>query len=209
MPGMCTFAFCADRHRAEGAACTVYLLPRDPFAEPAAEQTKGKGSGRKSKETQPQKCDTSRGNPVTVAVDDSGIQLLGIQDRHSELAPSAAQITSRMLEEHSLYICAACQASAGSMHTCAFSGISHGSSLQLPKLHLFLHPSQHLLPDYYDPHVYVFAHATLKIFDQPSLRHSLYSIRVSCRIVGQGKHETAGKICGISESARHAVSRTG
>ncbi|CDI77148.1 eukaryotic initiation factor-2B gamma subunit, putative [Eimeria acervulina] len=136
--GHVDFFALANRHRAEGAACTVYLLPRDPFAEPAAEQTKGKGSGRKSKETQPQKCDTSRGNPVTVAVDDSGIQLLGIQDRHS---------------------------------------ISHGSSLQLPKLHLFLHPSQHLLPDYYDPHVYVFAHATLKIFDQPSLRHSLYSIR--------------------------------
>ncbi|CDJ52826.1 eukaryotic initiation factor-2B gamma subunit, putative [Eimeria brunetti] len=135
--GHVDFFALANRHRAEGAACTVYLLPRDPFAQPAAEQTKGKGGGKKSKDAQ-EKCNTSRGNPVTVSVDDSGIQLLAIQDRHS---------------------------------------ISHGSSLQLPKLHLFLHPSQHLLPDYYDPHVYVFAHATLKIFDQPSLRHSLYSIR--------------------------------
>ncbi|CDJ30201.1 eukaryotic initiation factor-2B gamma subunit, putative [Eimeria mitis] len=125
--GNVDFFALANRHRAEGAACTVYLLPRDPFAQPIAEQTKGKGGGKKSKETQQEKCDTSRGNPVTVAVDESGI--------------------------------------------------SHGSSLQLSKLHLFLHPSQHLLPDFYDPHVYVFAHATLKIFDQPSLRHSLYSIR--------------------------------
>ncbi|CDJ56867.1 eukaryotic initiation factor-2B gamma subunit, putative [Eimeria maxima] len=136
--GHVDFFALANRHRAEGAACTVYLMPRDPLAEPAAEQTKGKGGGRKMKETQQEKCDTSRGNPVTVVVDDSGIQLLAIQDRHS---------------------------------------ISHGSPLQLSKLHLFLYPSQHLLPDYYDPHVYVFAHATLKIFDQPSLRHSLYSIR--------------------------------
>ncbi|CDI74873.1 eukaryotic initiation factor-2B gamma subunit, putative [Eimeria praecox] len=136
--GYVDFFALANRHRTEGAACTVYLMPRDPFAEPAAEQSKGKGGGKKPKETQQAKYDTSRGNPVAVAVDDSGIQLLAIQDRHS---------------------------------------ISHGSSLQLSKLHLFLHPSQHLLPDYYDPHVYVFAHATLKIFDQPSLRHSLYSIR--------------------------------
>lgn len=62
--------------------------------------------------------------------------------------------------------------------------MSHGSSLLLSKLHLFLYPSQHLLPHYYDPHVYVFAHATLKIFDQTSLRHTLYSIRV--RLAQQG-----------------------
>ena len=66
------------------------------------------------------------------------------------------------------------------------AGMSHGSSLQLSKLHLFLHPSQHLLAHYYDPHVYVFAHATLKIFDQPTLRHTLYSIRVG--LAEQGKH---------------------
>lgn len=65
-------------------------MPRDPLAEPAAEQTKGKGGGRKTKETQQEKCDTSRGNPVTVVVDDSGIQLLAIQDRHSEMITSAA-----------------------------------------------------------------------------------------------------------------------
>ena len=69
------------------------------------------------------------------------------------------------------------------VRNCVSSGISHGSPLQLSKLHLFLYPSQHLLPDYYDPHVYVFAHATLKIFDQPSLRHSLYSIRVRLVVV--------------------------
>lgn len=77
----------------------------------------------------------------------------------------------------------ACEAAAAicliSFGLRACSGMSHGSSLQIPKLHLFLYPSQHLLPHYYDPHVYVFTHATLKIFDQPSLRHSLYSIRVS------------------------------
>ncbi|CDJ39527.1 eukaryotic initiation factor-2B gamma subunit, putative [Eimeria tenella] len=136
--GHVDFFALANRHRAEGAACTVYLMPRDPFAEETSVQPRVKGGGKKSKEALQEKSDTSRGNPVTVVVDDAGVQLLAIQDRHS---------------------------------------MSHGSSLQIPKLHLFLYPSQHLLPHYYDPHVYVFTHATLKIFDQPSLRHSLYSIR--------------------------------
>ncbi|OEH73671.1 eukaryotic initiation factor-2b gamma [Cyclospora cayetanensis] len=120
------------------ATCTVYLMPRDPFAEPTPAPAKGNGDGKKSKGAQQAKVDTSRGNPVTVVLDDSRVQLLALQDRHSMI---------------------------------------HGSSLQVSKLHLFLYPSQHLLPEYYDPHVYVFAHATLKILDQPSLRHSLYSIR--------------------------------
>ncbi|KAL8424287.1 hypothetical protein Efla_002905 [Eimeria flavescens] len=136
--GHVDFFALANRHRAEGAACTVYIMPRDPLAEPAPLLTKGKGGGKKAKEAPQEKADTSRGNPVTVVLDDSCVQLLAFQDRHS---------------------------------------MSHGSSLMLSKLHLFLYPSQHLLPDYYDPHVYVFAHATLKLFDQPALRHTLYSIR--------------------------------
>lgn len=136
--GHVDFFALANRHRAEGAACTVYILPRDPFAEPVPTPAKGKGGGKKAKESQQEKADTSRGNPVTVVLDDSRVLLLALQDRHS---------------------------------------MSHGSSLMLSKLHLFLYPSQHLLPHYYDPHVYVFAHATLKLFDQPSLRHTLYSIR--------------------------------
>ncbi|KAL8270470.1 hypothetical protein Esti_005617 [Eimeria stiedai] len=136
--GHVDFFALANRHRVEGAACTVYIMPRDPLAEPAPAPTKGKGGGKKAKEAPPERVDTSRGNPVTVALDDSRVHLLALQDRHS---------------------------------------MSHGSSLMLSKLHLFLYPSQHLLPDYYDPHVYVFAHATLKLFDQPALRHTLYSVR--------------------------------
>ena len=75
----------ADRHRAEGAACTVYLMPHDPLAEPAGVATKGKGGGKKSKDPQEEKVDTSRGNPVTVVLDDSRVQILAFQDRHSEL----------------------------------------------------------------------------------------------------------------------------
>ncbi|KAL8432753.1 hypothetical protein ACSSS7_004377 [Eimeria intestinalis] len=136
--GHLDFFALANRHRVEGAACTVYVMPRDPLAEPAPAPPKGKGGGKKAKEAPPERVDTSRGNPVTVVLDDSRVHLLALQDRHS---------------------------------------MSHGSSLMLSKLHLFLYPSQHLLPDYYDPHVYVFAHATLKLFDQPALRHTLYSVR--------------------------------
>lgn len=80
----CILFLYADRHRAEGAACTVYLMPRDPFAEPLPAQTKGKGGGKKGKDSMQEKADVSRGNPVTVVLDDTRIQLLALQDRHSE-----------------------------------------------------------------------------------------------------------------------------
>lgn len=59
-------------------------MPRDPFAEETSVQPRVKGGGKKSKEALQEKSDTSRGNPVTVVVDDAGVQLLAIQDRHSE-----------------------------------------------------------------------------------------------------------------------------
>lgn len=60
------------------------MIPRDPFAEPTSVQARAKGGGKKPKEALQEKSDTSRGNPVTVVVDDAGVQLLAIQDRHSE-----------------------------------------------------------------------------------------------------------------------------
>lgn len=59
-------------------------MPRDPFAEPVPVQGKGKGGGKKAKDVQQEKADTSRGNPVTVVLDDSRVHLLALQDRHSE-----------------------------------------------------------------------------------------------------------------------------
>lgn len=59
-------------------------MSRDPLAEPAAVQAKGKGGGKKAKHVKQERADTSRGNPVTVVLDDSDVQLLALQDRHSK-----------------------------------------------------------------------------------------------------------------------------
>ncbi|PFH34896.1 putative eukaryotic initiation factor-2B, gamma subunit [Besnoitia besnoiti] len=55
--------------------------------------------------------------------------------------------------------------------------ISHGAQLAIPKLSLFYYPSVFVKANLYDPHVYLFKLAALKILEDPKLRDSLTSLR--------------------------------
>ncbi|PHJ24926.1 eukaryotic initiation factor-2b gamma [Cystoisospora suis] len=145
--GNVDFFALANIHRIENAACSVYLLQRDYLSVGPSDAFEEKN--KKGGGGKKPKQGGGLDKRVLFDATKGNPVSVAYDEKNSQLLA--------IQDGHSI--------------------VHGGAKLCIPKLSLFYHPSLVVQSNLYDPHIYLFKHATLRILQNSKLRNSLTSIR--------------------------------